>query len=398
MDDGGNATAVWVQLTGSVYAVWGNRHAAGSWLGASEIASYPDRSVDEAYVTVGSNTRRALAVWNEPAGSIGSSVFDTTWQTPIVARPTGGLGFFLGPVTGHPNGSVMLMTTTVHQGAFVAGQLYANNVWGTTQAVPPAPAMGPSSANAISVALTASAATRGSVDASAVWIQDDGITGPELVNNQFVASTGWATTTVLRPSGGSSFGAAKLSAAPYSRKTLAVWSEIRDTTNSTGTMVARTYEATKGWGAQTKISDQVDANDSLQLATADNGDVLAVWQRADTKPASIWSMHFDARSSKWSTPSQIDASASADAAAPVLALEHQGGTAVVAWTVHGAADQIWAARYSPRGGWSNPTRISQDDAHDATTPCVAASSNGDAIALWQQSDGTRFNIMSSSFE
>jgi hypothetical protein len=291
----------------------------------------------------------------------------------------------------------MLMTTTVHQGAVIASQLYANTVWGTTQAVPPAPAMGPSAANAISVALTASTATRGSVDATAVWIQDDGITGPELVTNQFVASTGWATTTVLRPAGGS-FGAAKLSAAARSHKTLAVWSEIHDTANSTGTMVARTHDATNGWGALTKISDQVDANDSLQLATDDNGNVLAVWQRADTKPASIWSMHFDARSSKWSTPSQIDNSASTDAVAPVLALERQGGTAVVAWTVHGAADQIWATRYSPRGGWNSPTRISQDGAHDATTPCVAASTNGDAIALWQQSDGTRFDIMSSSFE
>jgi hypothetical protein len=258
--------------------------------------------------------------------------------------------------------------------------------------------MGPNGATEISVALTASTATRGSVDATTVRIQDDGLTGPELVANQFVASTGWATATVLRPAGGGSFGAAKLSAAPYSRKTLAVWSEIRDTTNSTGTMVARTLDATTGWGAQTKISDQVDANDSLQLATADNGDVLAVWQRADTKPASIWSMHFDARSSKWSTPSQIGTSASTDAVAPVLALEHRGGTAVVAWTVHGAADQIWAARYSPRGGWNSPTRISPDGAQAATAPCVAASTNGDAIALWQQSDGTRFDIMSSSFE
>jgi hypothetical protein len=160
------------------------------------------------------------------------------------------------------------------------------------------------------------------------------------------------------------------------------------------------------WHAAVKVesadgdanSDQVDAKNSLQLATDDNGDVLAVWQRGDTKPASIWSMHFDARSSKWSTPSQIDRSASTDAAAPVLALEHRGGTAVVAWTVHGAADQIWAARYAPRGGWSSPTRISQDDAQGATIPCVATSSSGDAIALWQQSDGTRSNIMSSSFE
>jgi hypothetical protein len=399
MDDGGNATAVWVQLTGNFDAVWGNRHTARSWLGASEIASYPDRQADPAYVRVGSNTRRALAVWGEPAGSVGSSLFDTTWQTPIVAQPSGGTSFGLGPVIGHPNGSVMFIGTIIHQGFYIASQLYANDVWGPpNQTIPLGPAMRPSSVTGVSVALTASTTTRGSVDATAVWMQDDGLPGPRLVTNQFVASTGWGTATVLRPAGDGSFGAAKLSAAPYSQKTLAVWSEIRDTTNSTGTMVARTLDATTGWGAQTKIGDQVDANNSLQLATDDNGNVLAVWQRTDTKPASIWSMHFDARSSKWSTPSQIDRSASTDAVAPVLALEHRGGTAVVAWTVHGAADQIWAARYSPRGGWNSPTRISQDGATAATIPCVATSNNGDAIALWQQSDGTRFNIMSSSFE
>jgi hypothetical protein len=399
MDDSGNATAAWAQLTGKYDAAWGNRRTAGSWLGASEIQSYPDRQADPPYVKVGSNTRRALAVWSEPAGSIGSSVFDGTWQTPIVAQPSGGIGSSLGPVIGHPNGSVMLVTTTIHQGFFIASQLYTNDVWGPPQqGIPLGPAMRPSSVNGVSVALTASTATRGSVDATAVWIQDDGLPGPRLVANQFVAATGWGTAIVVRPASSAAFGAAKLSAAPYSRKTLAVWSEIGDTTNSTGTMVARTYDATTGWGALTKISDQVDANNSLQLATADNGDVLAVWQRADTKPASVWSMHFDARSSKWSTPSQIGTSASTDAVAPVLALEHRGGTAVVAWTVHGAADQIWAARYSPRGGWNSPTRISPDGAQAATAPCVAASTNGDAIALWQQSDGTRFDIMSSSFE
>jgi hypothetical protein len=398
MDDGGNATAVWLQLTGSYDAVWANRHSAGAWQGAREVEGYSDRYATSPYVAVGADAHRALAVWTEPGGSLGSSVFDNTWQAAIVVRPSAGLAFSLGPVVAHPNGSVMAMTTTIHQGDFIESQLYANNAWGTKQAVPLGPAMGPSAANALSVALTSSTATSGSVDATAVWIQDDGVSGPMLVSDQFIASTGWETPTVIRPAGGAEFGAAKLSAAPYSRKTLAVWSEFRDSTSSTGTMVARTHDVTKGWGAQTKISDQVDANDSLQVATDDNGNVLAVWQRTDTRPASIWSMHFDVRSSKWSTPSQVDVSSSAEAAEPVLALEHRGGTAVVAWTVQGSAHHVWAARYAPQTGWSSPTLLSQDSARDATTPCVAISTNGDAIALWQESDGTRFNILSSSFE
>ncbi|HKU37962.1 MAG TPA: hypothetical protein VJR89_07440 [Polyangiales bacterium] len=43
-------------------------------------------------------------------------------------------------------------------------------------------------------------------------------------------------------------------------------------------------------------------------------------------------------------------------------------------------------------------RIESDDAGDATLPSLAVDARGQAVAVWQQTNGTRVDVLSNRFE
>ena len=47
--------------------------------------------------------------------------------------------------------------------------------------------------------------------------------------------------------------------------------------------------------------------------------------------------------------------------------------------------------------WGMATLIETDNAGGATRPQIAVDASGNALAVWQQSDGTRFNIWANTF-
>ncbi len=50
------------------------------------------------------------------------------------------------------------------------------------------------------------------------------------------------------------------------------------------------------------------------------------------------------------------------------------------------------------GAWGNPILIETNNAGNAVTPQIAIDSNGNALAVWYQFDGTHFNIWANRFE
>ena len=69
------------------------------------------------------------------------------------------------------------------------------------------------------------------------------------------------------------------------------------------------------------------------------------------------------------------------------------GNAVAVWQQSdGTRNNIWANRFVPGLGWATAEIIETDNAGDANFPQIATDSTGNAVAVWQQSDGTRNNI------
>jgi hypothetical protein len=77
------------------------------------------------------------------------------------------------------------------------------------------------------------------------------------------------------------------------------------------------------------------------------------------------------------------------------------GNAIAVWSQSdGTRNNIWANRYKYKGGWQwgKAQLIETNNIGDAQFPQVAINpSTGDAVAVWQQMDYTRLNIWANLF-
>ena len=64
----------------------------------------------------------------------------------------------------------------------------------------------------------------------------------------------------------------------------------------------------------------------------------------------------------------------------------------------GTRNNIWANRYTAGTGWGTAALIETNNAGSADSPQVAINANGNALAVWRQSDGTRDNIWANRYQ
>ena len=82
---------------------------------------------------------------------------------------------------------------------------------------------------------------------------------------------------------------------------------------------------------------------------------------------------------------------------PQVALDADGNAVAVWHQSDGTRRNIWANRFTPSGGWGTAELIETDNVGDAFSPQVALDANGYGLAVWYQSDGTRENIWANRF-
>ena len=107
-----------------------------------------------------------------------------------------------------------------------------------------------------------------------------------------------------------------------------------------------------------------------------------------------------AGSQQWGVPRSLDETANtADARYPRVAVD-DSGNAIAVWQQGGPGfldpRSIWASRYTPATGWSLAEVLETEDGI-AEAPQVAMDPSGNAIAVWQQSDGTRTNLWANHY-
>ena len=96
-------------------------------------------------------------------------------------------------------------------------------------------------------------------------------------------------------------------------------------------------------------------------------------------------------------PSEIQTDNVGDFSFPQVAVD-PNGNAIVVWSQpDGTRNNIWANRFTPSAGWGAAEQIETDNAGDAFGPHVAVDPDGNAVAVWFQSDGTRNNIWANRF-
>jgi len=143
-----------------------------------------------------------------------------------------------------------------------------------------------------------------------------------------------------------------------------------------------------GGGWQTPLQILSDSSTDVfgpQIALNDSGVAFAVcW---DTQGRYVWANRADP-SGTWGTAQLLSSDPSGGIGSVDIAVAPDG-TALVAWTQKvGAQYQILSRKYVPGTGWAPSLRLDTPNTGDALDPVIRIDKNGNAIAVWSQSDGT----------
>jgi uncharacterized protein YbdZ (MbtH family) len=128
-----------------------------------------------------------------------------------------------------------------------------------------------------------------------------------------------------------------------------------------------------------------------RIAVDSGGNAMAVWQQSDGTRFSIWASRL-APGSGWGKAVLIEPADAGDSEFPQVACDAGGNFMVVWQQTDGTQYNIWANRYVPGSGWENETRIETAGAGNAGYPQIAFAGNGEALAIWEQDEGARFSI------
>jgi len=160
---------------------------------------------------------------------------------------------------------------------------------------------------------------------------------------------------------------------------------------------ANRYASAAEWEAATLIeTDNAGGATNPQVAMDGSGNAFAVWQQSDGIRYNIWANRYTP-SGGWGTGTLIETNNAGDATNPQVAMD-SSGNAIAVWSQSdGTYYNIVANRYTPSGGWGTATLIETNNAGNAGSPQVAMDSSGNAVVLWAQSDGTRYNIWANRY-
>jgi len=245
-----------------------------------------------------------------------------------------------------------------------------------------------------STALRSQVAMDANGNAIAVWQQTDG-TRFDIWSNRYTTGVGWATEEPIELDDRGAALVPQVAMDP-SGDAVAVWQHFDGTRFN---IWANRYAPDEGWGRAEPIeTDDVGDATAPQVAVGPTGIAIVVWQQSDGMRDNIWSKRYTP-SQGWGTPQPVETDNSGEAEAPQIAVDAEGNGVAVWQQSDGERFNIWASRYTASDDrWSIAELIEVDDTGDSAEPQVAVSANGTALAVWVQFDGTSFDVWSNRLE
>ena len=231
-------------------------------------------------------------------------------------------------------------------------------------------------------------------NAVAVWPQFDG-SRTNILANRYVAGSGWIGAIPIESDSGAA--SAPHIAVDGTGNAVVVWSQA-DTTPRIN-IWANHFTLGVGWAAPSLIeSDDTGDAQAPHIAINGNDDTEAMWAQSDGLRTNIWANHYTVGWG-WSTAALIETDNAGDAVNPRIAIDASGNALAVWQQADGSARiNIWANRYTAGGAWGTAALIESDDSGDAGNPQIAVDADGNALAVWQQTDGSaRINIRANRY-
>jgi hypothetical protein len=389
IDASGNALAVWMQSDGTRYNIWSSRYSAGTGWGTAALIESDNAGLATSPQIAVNGSGTALAVWVQSDGTQRHVVANrftpgTGWGTPALIE-TDNAGSASDPqiaIDANGNAIAVWSKNGLPHANLMANRYTAGSGWGTAALIETDNA---GNATHPRIVLDANG------NALAVWLQSDG-THDNVWANRYTAGTGWGTAALLETDNAGDASGPQL-IMDASGNALAVWSQFGSTQSNV--MVNR-YTVGSGWAAAASIGGALNTG-SPQIAVDGSGNALAVWVQSDGPHYSIVANRYTVATG-WGTAALIETDNAGDAGAPQIAFDASGNALAVWGQSDGTRINIWSNRYKAGTGWGTAALIETDNAGDANAPQIAIGANGQALAVWYQSDGTRSNVWSNRFQ
>jgi len=113
--------------------------------------------------------------------------------------------------------------------------------------------------------------------------------------------------------------------------------------------------------------------------------------------ATNYSWSFTTADGAWGSAVLIETDNAGHAFEAEIAFDDNGNALAVWQQSDGTRSNIWVNRFDG-SSWGSATLIESDNAGSAGSPQIAFDHSANALAVWEQDDGTRFNIWSNRFE
>ena len=151
----------------------------------------------------------------------------------------------------------------------------------------------------------------------------------------------------------------------------------------------------KSWGAPVLIEDgDSDYSTYPKIGIATDGSAIAVWFQYDENRLNIWANQFDG--SGWNDSEPINSANERVAEKPRVAVTGDGNAIAIWEQSDGTRTRIWANRFDGNL-WGTPEIIDVNADSHSSDAQIAIAPDGSAIAVWTQFDGSRYNIWANFF-
>ncbi|MEQ1517854.1 MAG: hypothetical protein ABL931_15345, partial [Usitatibacteraceae bacterium] len=408
MDAAGNALAVWRQFDARDN-IWANRYTIGTGWGTAQMIESHALGEVAAPKIVSDAAGNAIAMWANPIVGVSYSIFtsrftpSTGWEiaTPLLANGDDELDL---RGTDDPQYSIAMNAAGEAIAVWSQYDRAAEtlSIWSRRYS----PTSGWGSAARLSAADAffrhqPNVAIDANGNAFAVWMVGDD-TGPQIETSRFVVGSGWSAVTILPRLAGDP------GLAPYqqvqlamdkSGQAIAVWRTIFTLSTSryitnVGWSPAEIIEDVEIYGNTTEPSIVVDATGVATVAWA--------YSKAEAQGQTrVYRLRYNRETPGvgWSGPMTIVPDQAGEIAGPKLSII-AGCRIIATWNdAETNAARVWASRFRLTVGWDSPSlvqSIPQAFPSYITVP-NASDGNGNAMAVWAQSDGTTQKLWSQFF-
>ena len=235
-------------------------------------------------------------------------------------------------------------------------------------------------------------------NAIAMWAQDDG-TYTNIWASRYDAVAGtWGTAILIENNPGGAGGFDEIRLVMHANgNAIAVWPQYTD---GKGSIWVNHFDVASGnWGtAELLENDDTNMARSPDIGMDASGNAIAVWWQDPNSNNNVWARRYDAAAGSWGTAEVIENFSSLSR--EVRMDMNANGDAIVAWRQYGDSSEqsIATNRYDATSGtWGTATYI-EARTEVADMPSVALDTAGNAIVLWEQSDGTALRVWSNRYD